>query len=150
MWSCRCLVVITKTVALRIRNRGGLFAGYGNWSHFNSPAPQIGNGGGGGGGGGGFESVTSESGSDSDSDSDSDSGDGGDDPILVAVTDLSDDTICLICQETVTEDSVYTSCYHCFHTSCLDRWAQVQHSNNPRRCPTCPACRADLFGNWQV
>jgi hypothetical protein len=30
----RHVAVIVKMVALRIRNKGGIFPGYGNWGHF--------------------------------------------------------------------------------------------------------------------
>lgn len=46
------------------------------------------------------------------------------------------DTVCSICQESVTYATRIRGCGHCFHASCIDQW----FSMNPR----CPVCRHDI------
>jgi hypothetical protein len=115
--------------AISIRLRGGKYEGYGNWSHF--PQQQL-----------PAAVANSEDGSEEEQDDDSDGeedDDGGDIPddgkIMI---DVSQDDMCVICQEDISDQDVdiYTSCYHHFHFSCF--YSMCAATPNPR----CPLCRA--------
>jgi hypothetical protein len=123
-------MVICKMVGFRIRMRGGLFPGHGNWGHF-TPAPipaAIG--------------VAGDSGDDDndedndDDDNDNDNND-GDDNNGIEIIDLTEDDLCVICQEPISDsaDSTFTECGHHYHTRCF--CMLVSHSNRP----LCPVCR---------
>ena len=132
---CRFVYVIVLMVAFRIRQRGGLFKGHTPGQL--PPAVQPNN------------NADNDDSDDSDSDNDSDSDDNdnndGDDPIIIEVVDLTENDICVICQEDCESgDDTFTACHHHFHHECIVHWAMVQYSSTGLD-PTCPLCNAALY-----
>lgn len=51
---------------------------------------------------------------------------------------------CSICFEEFDKYSqiAITSCHHCYHLGCINKWIRFQESHSPK--PTCPLCRTEI------